>query len=226
MAVDSSRSDWVWSTGAAATGSVWTTVRPALPSAWLMAWAMACTAGGCVSPAMTRLDPLCARRSLRHRGDPPGHELRGPAREHCGRRGARETDRGRDQAGKRLDLARPQRQAMIGARAGWRRHALDGVQPVHPLGLFRTPSCRELARVTKRARSAGEEVGVEGQNHVGPVDAVVRVDDVAERQSGAKVRVVPAGGVPLMPPGLGIPGQHGLHLRRQGWASRSTRSEF
>ena len=88
---------------------------------------------------------------------------------------------------------------MVGASAGRRRHALERVEPVHAIGLLGTPPRREVARVAQRARSAAEEVGVERQDDVGLLEAVLRVDVLAERQLRAGARVLAAGRIPLMP---------------------------
>ena len=68
-----------------------------------------------------------------------------PHRRRSRRRSARAT---------RFDLARLQRQPMIGARAGRGRHALDRVEPVHALGVFRAPPRGEVARVAQAAGPA------------------------------------------------------------------------
>ena len=71
---------------------------------------------------------------------------------------------------------------VVGTRAGRGRHGLDRVQAVHALGLLGTPAGREVARVAKRARSAAEKVGVEREDDVRPIEAVLRVDVLAERE--------------------------------------------
>ena len=90
---------------------------------------------------------------------------------------------------------------MICACAGRRRHALDRIQPVHRRRLFGTAARGEIASVAEAAGAAAEEVGVERENHVGAIEAVLALDVFAERELRARARVVAARGIPLMPPG-------------------------
>ena len=132
---------------------------------------------------------------FRDRLNPPSR----PTRRTRPTRLSRPTERFCETPCKGLDLARFERQPVIGARAGGRGHALDGVQPVHAIGLFGPPARGEVARVAKPARSAAEEVGVERQDHVGLIEPVLRLDVLAERELGAGARAVAARRIPLMP---------------------------
>ena len=69
---------------------------------------------------------------LGHRREPRAHtRARGPSASAAG------AELGRERPRERLDVGRGERQAVIGARARHRRHALDRVEPVH-----RGPGCR------------------------------------------------------------------------------------
>ena len=59
------------------------------------------------------------------------------------------------------------RQSMVGPGARRRRHALDGVQPVHAIGVLGPAAGGELARVAQAAGAGRQEVGVEREDDVG-----------------------------------------------------------
>ena len=92
-----------------------------------------------------------------------------------------------------------QRQPMIGAGAGRGRHALERVEPVHAVGALGPAPRGEIARVAQTARAAAEEVGVEREDDVGLVDAVLRLDVLAERELRAGAGVLAARRIPLVP---------------------------
>ena len=96
---------------------------------------------------------------------------------------------------------RPEREPVIGPRAGRRRHALERVQPIHPGGILGPPPRAEVTRVAKSRWSASENVGIEREDDVGAIQAVLRVDVLAERELCAAARVLAAGRIPLMPGG-------------------------
>jgi hypothetical protein len=80
---------------------------------------------------------------------------------------------------------------------------------------FRTPARGEVARIAKRRRSAAEEVGVERQDDVGLLEAVLRVDEGAERHLRADARVVAARRIPLVPFRRREAGEQIADLRRE-----------
>src|SRR5882762_6125932 len=96
----------------------------------------------------------------------------------------RQPERARDPRGEASNLTRPSGQPMVGARAGGRGHRLDRVEPVHAIDLLGPPPGGEVARVAQRAGAAAEEVGVERQDHVGLIEPILRLDVLAERDSG------------------------------------------
>jgi hypothetical protein len=116
---------------------------------------------------------------------------------------------------RRFNLTGPHRQTMIGARPGRGRHALDRVQPVHAIRLLRSPARREGARIPQRPGAAAQEVGVEGEDDVRVLNAVLRLDELAEGELRAQACVVAARGIPLVPPGGRQPPEQLLQLRRQ-----------
>ena len=97
------------------------------------------------------------------------------------------------------DFARLRGQTMIRARAGARGHRLDHVQAIHPIGLLGMAPCGEILRVAETARSAAEKVGVEGEDDVSPIEAVLLVDVLAEGELRAGTRAFAARRIPLMP---------------------------
>ena len=150
-----------------------------------MACARAWTAGGWRSPATTSARPRCACEIL----DDFGRERRRRLRRLAGRTGDAEAGGDRSRQGR--DVARLQRQPVVGLRAGVGRDALGDVEPGHP-GLRRDDAAprREVPRVAQLAGTGVEQVGVEREDHVGLVDAVDRLDVLAERLPGAGARVV------------------------------------
>src|SRR5262245_58231846 len=100
-----------------------------------------------------------------------------------------------------FDLARPQREAVVGDRAGVSHRTLDDVEPVHlSIAVEKAAAVGELARVSNERRPAGEEIGVERENNVSVLEAVDRVDRLAERHPRACHRVVAIDRFVLMPP--------------------------
>ena len=67
------------------------------------------------------------------------------------------------------------------------------------VGLLGPAPRGELARVAQAAGPAAEEVGVEREDDVGLLEAVLRVDGLAEREPRAGARVVAARRLPLVP---------------------------
>ena len=74
----------------------------------------------------------------------------------------------------------------------------------------------ELAGVAEPAGAGGEEVGVEGQDHVGLVEVIADRDVLAEGEPGPGARVVAPGGLVLVPLRLG-------EVRRAGRGSAAAR---
>ena len=105
----------------------------------------------------------------------------------------------RDSKGHAGDLARLERQTMIRASASGCRHRLDRVETIHALGLLGVAACGEIACVAEAAAPAAEEIGVERDDHVGLVEAVLRVDVLVECELRAGARAVGARRIPLMP---------------------------
>src|SRR5205814_887574 len=78
--------------------------------------------------------------------------------------------------------ARASRQTMIRTRPGRRGHRFDRIETVHAIGLLGPASRGEIFRVAERAGRAAEEVGVEREDHVGLIEAVLHVRVLAERE--------------------------------------------
>jgi hypothetical protein len=104
---------------------------------------------------------------------------------------------------------------MIRPRPRRRRHRFHGVEAVHSIGLLGTSARREFPCVSQAARAARQEVGVERDDHVSLRERISGRYVIAECEPRAGARVVGAGGVPLMPSGLRVVGQHIADLRRQ-----------
>ena len=86
-------------------------------------------------------------------------------------------------------LGAPHAEAVIGVRPGERHGRLGDVEPAHPrAGL---PVARELAGEPQRIALPGEEVGVEGEDGAGRLEAGPDVERAAEGDAG------PLGGVLL-----------------------------
>ncbi len=91
---------------------------------------------------------------------------------------------------------------MIGLGAGGSGHRLRDVEPVHGVGrLVDAAAGGELAGVAQIARTGRQEIGVEGDDHVGVGEIVVRVGGLTEGLLGAGARGVWSGGIPLVPLG-------------------------
>src|SRR5437660_10214937 len=88
---------------------------------------------------------------------------------------------------------------MIRARAGERRQGFDRIETVHTVGALGPAPPSEVARVPQAARSATEEVGIEREDHVGAIEAVLRLDVIAECELRAGAGVLTARRIPLMP---------------------------
>ncbi len=72
-----------------------------------------------------------------------------------------------------LDLGSRDRQAVVRLGAGQRGRALDRIEPVHLLVVVGdSPARGEVLRITHRARAAGQEVGVERDDHVSLLEVV------------------------------------------------------
>ena len=127
--------------------------------------------------------------------DPRGEVARGGRGRrpwHAQGRGQRQRE-GTDEAGL-------QRQAVVGDRAGDRRCGLDHVEPVHLAAAARDPAPGgKLPRVAHRERAAAEHVGVERDDHLRLVEAVLRIGVLAEREEGSRAGVVAADWLPLVP---------------------------
>ena len=178
---------------------------PTLPSAWFIACASAWTAGGWPSPAMTRLRAAVRLQVLGDGGEPF-------------RLGRRERSAGlkplapTSPADQRLRDLRSRAAASMSlglAAAGGGRRARRSTSACVSIaysrfmrrGVFRAAPRGEVARVAEAAGPAGEEVGVEREDDVGLVEAVLRVDVLAEGELRARARVLAARRIPLMPLG-------------------------
>ena len=120
-----------------------------------------------------------------------------------------------DRARGALHVARGERQAMVGLRARRGERALEHVEAVH-LGRAGAPAGGEVAHVAQVGRAAAQEVGVEGQDHLGVGEAVVGVDVVAEGEPRPGARRVAADRLPLVPARLGELAQERAELAREG----------
>ena len=147
------------------------------PSASFMACASAWTSGGCVSPGDDdRLRPRCARRS-RSAGEP---RRTPPARPRRGRRRLPSSA-----AGERGDVGRLERQPMIGLRAGDRRAALDRVEADRRFDAAAPGVARRSLARTGHGRDRSQEVGVERQDDVGPIEVIDESPECARARATA-----------------------------------------
>ena len=180
--------------------------RP-LPSASFIAWAIAWTAGGCDSPAITRAFAPARFRSFtigptQAWATPPSTATPTPAATARAKPSISELRSG---------------EAVVGGGAGGRGRALDHVQPVHLRPLAARLAARgELAQEAQARRVARDEVGLEAEDHVGPLEAVLRLDRLAEGQDGPRPAVVAAGGLPAHPLRLRESSEDAGHLRGEG----------
>src|SRR5215510_10690472 len=117
------------------------------------------------------------------------------------RRQPLDSDRRRDGERESLDLARPDRQSVVGLGARRRQCAFGDVEAVHLLrAAGQSATTYKIARVADAARPAGQEVGVEREHAVGLVELIDSVDRLAEGNLRAQPRPVPRGrliGVPF-----------------------------
>ncbi len=106
---------------------------------------------------------------------------------------------------------------MVRRGAAQRRRALDDVDAVH-LRLRRVDlaPAGELAHEPQARGEPRDEVGLEAQDHVGTVEAVLRLERLAEREQRARARVVASRRLPAQPLRRREGREHGLHLRREG----------
>ena len=134
--------------------------------------------------------------------EPFGDQRRSPFDAHLGGDGQREVG----------DAARLDRQAVVGRSAGVGVHRFGDVEPVHDAG-FRL-ALRGEGPLVGRAPggAAGEEVGLEREDHVGPVELVDRVEDLAERELGPGPGRVLGDGLVAVPLRLGHRGEEFLEL--------------
>ena len=123
----------------------------------------------------------------------------------------------RDRPGEALDLGAAQGQAVVGGGAGRRGRALDDVEPVHlRLRRVHLAAGGELAHEAQAGRVRGDEVGLEAEHDVGLVEAVLRLDRLAEGEHGPRPRVVAPGRLPAHPLRLREGGEDALHLAGEG----------
>ena len=83
---------------------------------------------------------------------------------------------------------------------------LDGVLSTaysRQLKIFRAAGRGELAGVADVAGAGGEEIGIEREDDVGVLDAIIRIDGLAEGHARARTRRVRSGRLILMPLGGG-----------------------
>ena len=175
----------------------------------------------CAQGLVHRVGERVHRRRLRlagdHQGPGPGplqvlHDRSGPGVRDAALGGDAETRR--HCAGEAFDLGATQRQAVVGGGAGGAGRALDHVQPVHVRRLAAHLAARgELAHEAQARRVRGDEVGLEAQDDVGLVEAVLRLDRLAEGEDRARARVVAAGRLPAHPLRLREAGEGARHLR-------------
>ena len=89
------------------------------------------------------------------------------------------------------------------------------ISGVSPLTLRREANSRTRRRLAGCER---DEVGLEAQDHVGLVEAVLRLDRLAEGEDRARARVVAAGRLPAHPLRLREGGEDAGHLRGEASA--------
>src|SRR6266404_2321569 len=113
---------------------------------------------------------------------------------------------------------------MVGAGAGYRGRRLDDIEAIHlAAGAIAFAKLVELAAAIKLfhvadvPRSAGEEIGVQGEDYVRFFRPVHGVDVTTECQLGALARAVASGGLPLMPLRLRVKLQQVLQLLGDAW---------
>ena len=127
-------------------------------------------------------------------------------------------DRGGDGARERVDLARLERQPVIGAATGDRGGRFGHVEAAQAIGLgVDAATGGERPRVLHAERVLrSQEVGVEREDDVGLFEVVDRLDVVAKGQPGAGAGVVAGRRLPLDPLRVGMGGEHLLDLGGQG----------
>jgi hypothetical protein len=130
------------------------------------------------------------------------------------------TEPRRHRPGKALDGGAAQREAVVGGCTGRRGRAFDDVEAVH----LRLPgvdlaSRGILAHETKARGMARHEIGLEAQDDVGVLEAVLGLHRFAESQGRARADVVAIGGLPAHPLRLRQLGPEGLSLGGEGGRS-------
>ena len=109
---------------------------------------------------------------------------------------------------------------MIRHRAGNRRGSLDHIEPIHlRLALPHLSSCGKVARVADASRPVQEKITVQGENHIGLVKAIIRVNVVAESEPCTRANVITIHRFILMPLCFGKLGEELSQLGRQGGRS-------
>ncbi len=128
--------------------------------------------------------------------------------------GAGDTEPGGNRPRQGRNVARLQRQAVVGLRAGVGRNALGDVEPGHLRGARADPPPRrEVPGVAQLAGAGIEQVGVQREDHVGLVEAIDGLDVLAEGLFGAGPGVVRSDRFVLNPLGLRHGRQQALDLR-------------
>jgi hypothetical protein len=112
---------------------------------------------------------------------------------------------------------------MIGLDAGQRRRAFDHVEAIHLLAFVGHAAARgEVLLVPHAAGTAGQEVGIEPDDHVRLVEVVDRIASCAARLHRRHPRAVARDRIVLVPPCLREGGQEGRHQlgkrRRRRWS--------
>ncbi len=178
---------------ASATGSVSSTVLPRLPSAPLIAWTSTCSSRPRYSPAHHHRGGRLRLQVGGHLFDPGGQLFVE------GGRGRRTGDAQAGGQGEQElpDLARLDRQAVVGHRAGAGGNGLERIEPAHPprgIEIVRLAAGREVARVGDREGAVVEEVGVDRQHHVGFGEVVARARRGRRRRAAPAASPAPSSG--------------------------------
>ena len=136
---------------------------------------------------------------------------------HADRRPHRQAEPARDAERELGDLGRAQRLAVIRHGAGVGGRGLDHVQAVHRSAAgVDVPLAGEVLHVAHHARPAAEEVGVERQDAVGPVEAVLDVERAPEGGARRRLRVVAVDRLVAVPGRLRVLGQQLVHQPHGG----------
>ena len=92
---------------------------------------------------------------------------------------------------------------MVGHAAGNGGRGFNHIEPVHGrLLLAHASLVAELARVAYGCRSRTQKIGAQGEDDVGLLEAVNRIDILAKGQQRAPAHVIGVDGFVLMPLGL------------------------